>query len=279
MPEQEQGNEQYVNLLLLYELMKRTGAEVVTPELVAQVTDRLYVGMATYAEPSRRTAVVQALKSLVAQVDCILVHCNGYSTSECDALVFSENIIACDPLPWNDNYADLGKIAYKPIEPGYMFLCDDDLIYPPGYIAHMKRWVDHFDRQAIVGLHGIILKQWPVRSYYRDRTVRHYRQDVHKPVPVHMLGTGCMAFHTDTFQPRITSEMSECLNADIHVGRLAQAQRIPMIRVPLEGIALQDIPVSETIYGRFGATEGADMAHTAVVNKAPWALHDGVLCD
>jgi hypothetical protein len=51
----------------------------------------------------------------------------------------------------------------------YICLVDNDILYPPDFLAYLIRGCEDF--QAMVSLHGVVLNQGLIQSYYRDRTV------------------------------------------------------------------------------------------------------------
>lgn len=51
----------------------------------------------------------------------------------------------------------------------YIALFDDDLIYPSDYLQYMIGGCERYD--SYVSLHGVILHERPIRSYYADRHV------------------------------------------------------------------------------------------------------------
>ena len=64
----------------------------------------------------------------------------------------------------NEKLRYIGKGTGK-----YIALCDDDCVYPPNYFNYLIKGIEKY--QGHVTLHGVVLHQRPIRSYYRDRDV------------------------------------------------------------------------------------------------------------
>lgn len=120
--------------------------------------------------------IVKSATSLLqqAEVASMTITCNNYTDEEF-AYVVSEL--------WND--VTSGKVALhrgnnekgsneklRYIGDGqakYVCLFDDDLIYPPDYLARLIQGCDYY--QGMVSMHGVILNKGFIGSYYRDRRV------------------------------------------------------------------------------------------------------------
>lgn len=141
--------------------------------------------------PSREKQLKNTLESLIGQADRINVYLNGYS------------YIPEFPNWENVNYTitDNSKgDAYKfeGVENmyGYIYTCDDDLIYPPDYIETMTKGVDTY--RCPVSLHGRTMLPRPVEGYYRKGRKEALRclYEVKEDTEVDVLGTGCLAYCT-----------------------------------------------------------------------------------
>ena len=134
---------------------------------------------------------------------------------------------------------------------GYRLICDDDLVFPPDYVATMIAKLQQYDNSVILGIHGILLKQ-PQQEYY-DPNYRHitrYPVECSQDYCAHFLGTGAVAYHgpcirldRDTFLFRNM--------ADIWFALEAQRRKVPMICIerPRHWIVQNKDPQSSlTIY-------------------------------
>ena len=127
--------------------------------------------------PNRKDMLLMAYNSIVNQVDEIYIN-TGI-----------------------DNMGDGEKFKYIHKQEGYIFTCDDDIIYPPDYVTEMIDHIERFKRSAIVTLHGRTFDKFPIASYYRGRKQGyHWNKDQDFDVPVDSGGTGVMAWHSDTIK-------------------------------------------------------------------------------
>ena len=91
------------------------------------------------------------------------------------------------------------KLAAK-VDSGVIATVDDDIIYPKDYIQRLLEAICRYEGKAIVGYHGAILPREPIESwtqYLHQRSVYWFRDELAKDQPVHILGTGTMAYHTN----------------------------------------------------------------------------------
>lgn len=113
----------------------------------------------------------------------------------------------CDPPKWMEKYnaihgEDLGasaKFASGDKFRDCIYLtCDDDLLYPPGYIGYISDMAANKYKGSIVGFHATIFEK-EVRTYYHGNNIKYFSAALSGDVQVDMLGTGTMAFDTSAF--------------------------------------------------------------------------------
>lgn len=80
----------------------------------------------------------------------------------------------------------------------YFLTMDDDIIYPAGYCEEMINGIDKYHLQAVVGFHGIRFDRFPVQNYKAQKTMYQYFKHVEDDIDVHVIGTGCLGFWTQT---------------------------------------------------------------------------------
>ena len=140
---------------------------------------KVYAGMATCA--GREECVKEAIASIEGQVDKLYLYDNTKRPDIGDAGKFeaARNLLYQDAL----------------------YLClDDDLIYPPNYVAEVKRWFDYNERKNntpfdILTFHGRTLRNYPAKNYYTDPTTIRVRcLNESRGGDVQVGGTGVMAF-------------------------------------------------------------------------------------
>ena len=142
--------------------------------------------------PDRVKLLERTVESLKDQVDFIKVYLNNYNKVP-DFLNRSWRI-TCKLM--DNSTGDAAKFHGVENIEGYLFTCDDDLIYPPDYVKYMiEKSVDH---NCIVSLHGRVLHERPIGSYYRDKIIGyHCLKTIKGDWQVDSGGTGVMCMHQD----------------------------------------------------------------------------------
>jgi glycosyltransferase involved in cell wall biosynthesis/tetratricopeptide (TPR) repeat protein/GR25 family glycosyltransferase involved in LPS biosynthesis len=230
---------------------------------------RVTVGIASI--PTRAAALETVVRLLLDQVDALYVYLNGYPTTP--AFLDSPKIHTFTSARFDDR-GDAGKFfGLKYVTDGVYIACDDDLLYPPNFVATLLEALERHGRRAIVGAHGVLLKQ-PIVDYYNSnyRWVFHYRNALQRDTFVHLLGTNAVAFDLAHVRPRL--EEFEFLNmADVWLARYASVNHVPMVSFRRPDGWLKDIP--ETYDGSIYQT----MTTSAGLKRLPALLCTNVLQD
>lgn len=228
----------------------------------------VYVGIASI--PARELLLQRTIQSLIYQVDLINVYLNNYPSIPKFLEHPKINVYTSQD---NRDKGDGGKfhILASPniyIQPrgGYYFSCDDDLIYPGDYVYNMINAIENNNRKAVIGIHGVILNE-NVKDYYRNRQVLPCLQVNTVNTFCHILGTGAMAFHTDTI--KLPTEWNKNM-ADITFGITAQKQKVPMLCIKHEGDWLKYMDPEETI---FDQQKNDCSIQTKLVNELEWNIY------
>lgn len=198
---------------------------------------RVFVGIA--AIPSRRDALEKTVASLLPQVDTLGVYLNGWD----DIPEFlNRSKVKVARSQDHGDIGDAGKFFWVDGYRGLYFCCDDDIIYPPDYVERLKRKLSEHGYRAAVGWHGSMIKG-NFTSYYTASSRRVFGFQHHRPwdTPVHILGTGCVAFHTDAMKVSLR-DFPEPNMADVFFAILGQKQRVPFIVVAHDAGELVEIP-------------------------------------
>lgn len=136
----------------------------------------------------RQESLLRVIDTLLPQVDSIRVYLNDYVRADLPERVGT----------WaGSDQGDVGKIVPQHGPGDYVFLCDDDILYPPDYVPRMIDLIN--SEGCIAGVHGGIMLQ-PIQNYFRDRKLYHFASGVRTVTPVNVIGTGTAAFHSDYFQ-------------------------------------------------------------------------------
>ena len=202
--------------------------------------------------PERESLLINTIKSLYDQADRINIWLNNYRSIP---LWLSDTKI--NHHATFNNVGDAGKFGFK--AKGFIFSCDDDIIYPPDYV---KKMMDRIDNN-IVTIHGKIFRP-PIKSFYHDSWNK-YRldQELAEDQIIQIPGTGVMAYHSDT----ITFDRKDFKKknmADIFVGIKAKQCNVSVICVKhkKDWVTLQH--VDDSIWHR---SHQSDYWQTKLINE------------
>ncbi|MGK7870628.1 glycosyltransferase family 25 protein [Falsiroseomonas sp. E2-1-a20] len=177
----------------------------------------------------REEMMLDAVSGLLRQASKVRVYLNGHT--DAPALLDHPRV----ELAWSRDHTDLGDTgkffwAEDPA-PGPRIVADDDFIFPVDFTEHLQRRLIAYGRQAVVGVHGIILRQ-PLKDYYADpsRYVHRYVIGAERDILCHTLGTGAICYDPETL--KLTRKQFKFNNmADIWLMTEAMQQRVPVIAV------------------------------------------------
>lgn len=204
--------------------------------------------LATY--PARLSQSVISIKSLLNQVDLLHVVLNGYTSvpPELEELPGVNYIIPPVDL------RDVGKFFPDVGINDYVFLCDDDILYPCDYVERMRGHYsvlrDSINAEPILGLHGVIYSDFYDGTPRSGRSVDVFYRELEKFRLVNQLGTGtvlCKGMQLPSFHFMEGSQRF----VDVRFARHALKLGFPMVCVPRESGWLQQIEVDSSIYETF----------------------------
>lgn len=219
---------------LAHRLRKAYGLEYresTKKEITTKSNDSVTVFMATY--PGGFDNVGNAVRSLLQQslaIGKLVLHVN--STRRPPRLPKDPRLVVHLS---DENHADNGKFVHMAGTKGYILTADDDINYPPNYVERMIREVDVHERKALVGVHGATLPYGPPFSrwsqYSSMRRSHVFGVEHGSRIPVDIIGTGTMAFHSDIGLP-LAADMDTLRMVDLHVAVWASTMGNPMHMVP-----------------------------------------------
>jgi hypothetical protein len=137
-------------------------------------------------------------------------------------------------VAWSSDHGDMGDTGKffwaEDTTPGPRLVVDDDFIFPTDFTQHMVGKLKHYDCRAMIGVHGIILRQPLLKSYYDPtaRFVNRYVIGLGSDLPVHTVGTGAVCYDPAKFRLALRDFPFNNM-ADIWVMLAAQRQNIPII--------------------------------------------------
>jgi len=220
----------------------------------------IIANLATY--PPRRAALKQVIQRLSNQVDKLNVVLNEYTEVPQWHLPQNVNLV----IPPED-LKDCGKFYPTVGSDDVVFLVDDDILYPPDYVAKTLDWLLRMPSALYaVGFHGSLYrvrKSDPAKTILRwlrlasdqnaleiERKVFYFRSKLDNPILVDQLGTGTLAIrgrHLPPFEYMRTSQKF----VDVRLARWFFDRGIAPVCLPRKENWLAPIEHEETIYNQF----------------------------
>lgn len=218
-------------------------------------SQNVYAFLATY--PAREMNLPQIVAAILPQCDVLDVYLNEYEhVPEC---LRHERIVVTMGKDTGGNLKDNGRFYNCGLYPdGYHVFVDDDIFYPPDYVAKLTQGIRRFGYRTIVGLHGTTYRE-PVSSYLRDRSVLPFYARTPSAL-VDQLGTGTTAYHTSTFMADLAAFETEGV-ADLWFARQAAEKGVPMLALAREKDWLVAMPeIGETIFRQMQRDDSKESA-------------------
>lgn len=179
--------------------------------------------------PERVYALEESVASILPQCDELNIYLNNWK--EVPAYLKHPKIKVFKSQDEVGDLGDVGKFyCCESWKKAYIFTVDDKLIYPSDYTQKMIVCIEKYNRKAVISCHGRMIKK-NCFSYYHD-PLKQFNAvgNVTRDEFVHEMGTGVMAFHTDTIAPGLTLEAFPYKNmTDILMGMELQRRKIPMV--------------------------------------------------
>jgi len=210
---------------------------------------KVCVGMATY--PKREDVVIHTLSSLVDQNCNICVYLNEYS--ELPSWTQSYYFRNVSFTLGKDAFGNIGDAAkfysFWDNESDYFLPVDDDVLYPKDYVVTMIHYIEHFNKEAVVCVHGRKFGETctPIQGYFKDyhkdTKLFHFLQGHLGLNRVHVPGTGSSGFHRNLKKviPYAQLMYGERNQADIHFAIAHLKNETPMYSIPRSSNWLSDL--------------------------------------
>ena len=110
-----------------------------------------------------------------------------------------------------------------------IFVCDDDIEYPPDFVRTM---ISYLKPGVVVTVMGKILKPRPIQAYYQDELVCYRTFEANNKLSkVEIPGTCGMAFHRSTC-PDLDETYFKSINSDVWMGIYCKDRGIPAYVIP-----------------------------------------------
>ncbi|MGZ4954021.1 MAG: glycosyltransferase [Methylobacter sp.] len=220
--------------------------------------------------PERAELLKRTLASLAPQVDRLNVYLDRYESEP-------EFVRTCHPQVRvilsgeHPGLRDGGKfLPFSQIDKEcYYFTADDDILYPSEYVRAMIRKIEYYDRRAVVGVHGVLLPDYPQGYFSGFRQVFLFKQALERDHLVSNLGTGTVAFHSSCLRGLDYRSFTYPGMADIYFSVFCKRNNIPMVAVARPENWLQEMASSSpTLYEEY---RSADKHQASLVQtNSPW---------
>lgn len=220
--------------------------------------------------PERAELLRQTLASLAPQVDALHVYLDRYESipdfvRDCHPQV--QVYLSHDYPGLRDN----GKFLAFAAQTGdcYYFTADDDILYPPDYVASMIRRIEHYGREAVIGVHGVLLPEEAEGYFSVYRKVLMFKRELEHDALVNNLGSGTVAFHSTLLRGLELEHFQESGMADLYLSVFCKQRNIPMIAIARPDDWLQELPSPNTsLYQEFSK---ADVQQSLLIRThKPW---------
>eukprot|EP00204_Picochlorum_oklahomense_P001178 CAMPEP_0118800224 /NCGR_PEP_ID=MMETSP1161-20130426/2201_1 /TAXON_ID=249345 /ORGANISM="Picochlorum oklahomensis, Strain CCMP2329" /LENGTH=726 /DNA_ID=CAMNT_0006728037 /DNA_START=1078 /DNA_END=3258 /DNA_ORIENTATION=+ len=144
---------------------------------------------------------------------------------------------------------DLGKMVGWRIlsdKVEYHFTIDDDILYPPNYVINMISKIKSQNDTAVVGVHGMSFK-YPLDDLFdlKNRHGYNFHLGLDHDTPVHLLGTGCMAFKSSALNGAHYEDWIPNM-LDAWISKHALKNKIPLISIARQPFWLVPIRMHST---------------------------------
>lgn len=179
---------------------------------------------------SRRETFERVLPVIRAQVHHVFVYLDGYDDVPTFLRDMDRVTVRHAEEVGNLHCSSRWLCLRELSAPAVVAVVDDDIAYPPNYVAVLAEVLQHFQGNAMVGVHGRIFLP-PHGSYVRDAQPLHFVTRQERAQQVHELGTGTCAFLSSRL-PIDPANWPRNDMDDILVAIEAQRLGLPRIAVP-----------------------------------------------
>ena len=177
--------------------------------------------------PQREEGLKQVVHDLLPQCDKMYICLNDYAYIP---KFLNNPKIAYIHLLGKDTISDHGKFYWDTQITGYHFTVDDDIDYPADYVQHTVEMIEAYGRKAVVGYHGtdLLLRGGKLLTENKVSIKRlRFGDPLLVDRRVFMLGTGVLAYHTNTMRFPYNSLRQG--GTDEQVALHCQQLEIPMV--------------------------------------------------
>jgi hypothetical protein len=174
------------------------------------------INIATY--PARYNSLLKTLESLKGQAE-IRIYLNEYTEVPKELQEYTTHI--------GDNLTDNGKFFWANNKNEYYFTCDDDIIYPPNYVADT---LSKYRKGEVLTYHGRVLNGVG-RHYYGGHQVYNCLRPLSKDIIIDVGGTGVMMHNTNEIRLDIAHSKDKCMSD------LVASYKLALLGIPIRCLA------------------------------------------
>lgn len=225
--------------------------------------------------PGRLKAFHDVVNLVLPQLDHLHVYLDKYD--QIPSFLQSDKITVYRSQDYDVDLRDNAKfLAYDQLKKAhpdgfYYVTFDDDIRYPPDYVRHLRCGIEDFYRKAVVGIHGVVLKEEP-KDYLKDRCILHFQRDeLFEPKLVNNLGTGTVAFWSGAFDTINPLEWGQGGMVDVEFSILAYRAGVPLVSIQRHAnwLTAIDLPKEDIpLFKEFAAK--TDRIATRLQHVQPW---------
>ncbi len=198
--------------------------------------------IATY--PGRIGNLPIMLESVAPQLDEVHVVLNQYSRREQRKLPRLANVHYLVP---DEDLKDTGKFLRSAAADEYVFLMDDDLVFPSDYVATLIACHARLASPRVaIGVHGVTYSDL-FEGAAPSRFVAKFDKALGRPILVNQLGTGCLMLRGDLMPPFEFIRSSQRF-VDVRFARYCHENDIGMLCVARPADWVKDQQPEESIF-------------------------------
>lgn len=216
-----------------------TSAKSVPAVTISDVSAPVVAGLV--AKPGSWNKFVDTFNSIYWQVDQVFVFLEEFKVVP---EFFEKHRVQIFTSQDLDISEGVGKfIALRTLDQGILFPLDAGIIYPPDYVSKMLSYLAVSDYQAVCGVLGIQLPEFP-KSLSNGREFR-IAEKMSQGGLVSILGTGTIAFDIQNVDLSL-DDLLHPGSLEVHFAVHLKRKNIPALVVPRETGWLEQLPQDES---------------------------------
>lgn len=220
--------------------------------------------------PERYDYALRAIDSVYNQADKVRVYLNKFQSIPKELIDNKiETFIGKDLI-------SSGKLFWAKNKNEYYFCIDDDLRYPKSYSDDMIDFLSKYNDRAIVSLHGKILNETPINSYFKGgvKELFHCLGSVETYSKVHVMGNGVSLFNTNYVKIDLDKFKYHYMD-DIEVSIQMQEQEIPCVIMPHSEnyLSYEEPNEIKNVKTLFSTYYHDDSTQTERINSLVWKIN------